>query len=141
MPGPTPQENRQARPGRDLPWVDLPAAGNSAPSPELPRGHGLRAHGKRQWEHLWGTPASTQWSDHEQHQALRYCQLQDVWASDRDLKVLPELRHLERELGLTPKARKELRWRIVANGMVIEENGATLPQPRRLRVVDDQAAG
>jgi hypothetical protein len=72
--------------------------------------------------------------------ALRYCQLADMWTSDRDLKVVPEMRHCERELALTPKARKELRWRIVSDGAVIEENGVTLAEPRRLRVVDDQAA-
>jgi hypothetical protein len=140
MPGPVPQPNRQARPGRDLAWTDLPAAGNPSPTPDLPAGHGLRAHGKRKWARLWAMPASTQWGEHEFDQALRLCQLDDLWQRDRDMKVLPELRFLEKELGLTPKARKELRWRIVADGAVVEENGVKLAEPRRLRVVDDQAA-
>ena len=139
MPGPTPQPNRQARPGRDLAWTDLPRAGRSD-VPKLPSGHGLRAAGRRRWDGSWSTPSATQWDEVETGpQVLRLCQLEDVWQRDRDLKVLPEMRQLETALGLTPKARKELRWRIVEDGAVVEENGERLAEPRRLRVVDDQA--
>jgi hypothetical protein len=141
MPGGAPPKpdplRRNKRP--DDYWVDLPPA-NPAPAPKPPTGSAFNAHGKRLWLMYWGTPMSTQWRDAETVQLVRLIQLDQRWSSDRDVRVLPEMRQLETALGLTPKARKELRWRIVEDGAVVEENGQALAEPRRLRVVDDQAA-
>ncbi len=142
MPGPTPSANRQARPGRDLPWVDLPADGRTEPVPDVPAAFELRAPGSDLWADLWATPMATQWGVAETHQVARLCQLTDRLVRQDDTKVLAEMRHLETALGLTAKARKELRWRIVADGEIVEQNGGPTPAGRRrgLRVVDPVAA-
>ena len=143
MPGPAPRADRQTRPSRDLPWVDLPGDGRQGKPPKLPTGNGLQAAGKRMWTSIWSTPAATQWGESEIPQAVRRCQLEEVWLTTKDTKVLPEIRHLEAALGLTPKSRKELRWRIVEAGEVVEENGRKLSadqRRKRMHVVDSQAS-
>lgn len=90
------------------------------------------------WARMWTTPQATQW-DQMVHVAARRAQLEDIWAETvRDGKapapVSGEMRMLEHELGLTPKAMKELRWRLAAD----EQHSASRPTPqrkRRLRVV------
>ena len=138
MPGPTPQPNRQARPGRDLPWTDLPSSGPVGPTPKPPTGAGLKAEGKRLWADYWSTPSATQWGIAEVHQVKRLCQLADRLTQKDDTRVLGEMRHLETALGLTAKSRKELRWRIVDGDTVLEQNGKDTPAGdarARLRVV------
>lgn len=120
-------------------WTDLPAS-NPEPAPKPPVGASFDAHAKRVWSEYWSTPMSTQWGEPEARQAVRLCQLEQRWNASGDLRLLPEMRQLENALGLTPKARRDLRWRIIADGSVVEENGVKLAEPRRLRVVDDQAA-
>lgn len=120
-------------------WTDLPESNDRA-TPKAPVGAGFDAAGKRLWAMYWSTPMSTQWQRAETQQVLRLCQLGQRWNSSGDLRLLPELRQLETALGLTPKSRRDLRWRLTAAGCVVEENGEPLPEPRRLRVVDDQAA-
>lgn len=135
MPGPAPKPNAVRRNKPEVPWVDLPADWAGKP-PALPRAAGLKAHGKDRWRRIWSTPMASQWGEAEAGLAVRLCQLQDDWSLSRDVKVLAEMRHLETSLGLTPKARKELRWRIVDAGAVVEMNGVSVPADRRLRVVD-----
>ena len=57
--------------------------------------------------------------------------------------MMSELRQLEDKLGLSPKARRDLRWRLVDDGgEVVEENGervSAADRVRRLRVVGGQA--
>lgn len=136
---------RRNQPGERLPWVDLPVEGRAGPVPKVPNGSRLQAAGKALWKSIWSTPAATQWGESELPQAVLLCQLHDEWNQKRDKSVLTEARHLRTALGLTAKARNELRWRIVDGDEVVEQNGKTR-EPRggkgdgRLRVVDDQAA-
>lgn len=139
MPGPAPRHGRQERPGRDLPWTDLPVEGR-AEWPDPPE-H-LGEHGRDWWVRNWATPTATQWGDEDFDHAVRRAELQGMWRETKDAKLLTEMRHLDAALGLTAKARKELRWRIVADGEVVEENGRELSaaeRRQRLRVVDSQA--
>lgn len=131
MPGPLPQPNKRPRPSRDLPWVELPAAGRS----DIPRSpRGLGEAGKQRWRDAWATPSATQWIEAEAiPQVRRLCQLEDLWSTSGDVRALGEMRHLESALGLTPKSRLSLRWRIVDE---VDEVQAPAPPPRRLRVID-----
>lgn len=68
---------------------------------------------------------------------VRRAELEDAWGSTKDPKYLAEMRHLEAALGLTAKARKEMRWRIVDGDAVVEQNGKAATDElaeRRLRV-------
>lgn len=130
MPGPLPQPGRQLRPGRDLPWVDLPVEGR-AEWPDPPA-H-LSGHGREWWNRNWASPAATQWGACEFDIAARRAELQDLWRESRNTRVLAEMRHLDTALGLTVKARKELRWRIVDGVEVVEENGRRLSVAERRR--------
>ena len=126
MPGPVPKPDgqRARRNVSELAWTDLPAVGRSGPVPKPPAGSGWSARGKAWWKDAWGTPSATQWGDRGDYwSAVRRAELEDAWGSTKDPKYLPEMRHLEAALGLTAKARKELRWRIVAEGVVVEQNG------------------
>ncbi len=127
-----PDHERVRRASPELPWVDLPAEGR-ATWPECP-GH-LWEPGEAWWNRNWSTPAATQWGSEEHDLAVRRGELQDLWDRERDTKVLAEMRHLEAALGLTAKARKELRWRIVEAGEVIEMNGQKLSNKKRFKIV------
>jgi hypothetical protein len=132
-----PQPGRQARPWRDLPWVDLPAGGRGE-WPDPP--DYLGEHGCEWWGRNWATPAATQWGGEEFCIVVRRAELEDLWREARNAKVLAEMRHLDTALGLTAKARKELRWRIVDEGTEPEQSPKR-GRDRRFRVVDGDASG
>ena len=137
MPGPAPKDPAQRlRRNKDtIDWVDLPAD-PELESRDIPQFAGLGEAGRDKWSTIWVTPMATQWGDAEEGQAVRYCQLVDIWTTTKETKVLAEMRHLEAALGLTPKARKELRWRIVDGAEVVEMNGKPTGKGPRLKVVD-----
>lgn len=124
---------RRNQPGERLPWVDLPVTGREGPAPKVPTGSGLRTAGKRLWKSIWATPSATQWGEAEMPQAVLLCQLQDEWEQKRDQRLLTEMRHLRTALGLTAKARNELRWRIVDGDRLLEQNGEPLVPAAELR--------
>ncbi len=140
MPGPTPSDSpdRQQRPGRDVPWTDLPHAGRQGKAPATPKHVTLREAGKSWWSLAWKTPEATQWGGSEKLLAGRRAELEDLW-QDGNLGLLAEMRHLESMLCMTPKARKEARWRIVGG-----EQAKAVPRKRgkrpELRLVDPQAS-
>jgi len=104
----------------------------------------LRVAGLAWWDWNWRTPSASQWTDAEHDIARRRAELEDLWQETSETKVLAEMRHCESALGLTPKARKELRWRIVADtGEVVEQAGLTdeLDGKRRTRKIRDAQAG
>lgn len=126
MPGPAPSTSpdRQRRPSRDLPWVDLPAKGRSGRPPAAPKSVQWTDRAKTWWKEAWATPSASQWTDRGDYwTVVRRAELEDAWAITKDAKLLSEMRHLDAQLGLTAKARKELRWRIVDGDQVVEVNG------------------
>lgn len=141
MPGPPPKENPIRRNAREVPWTDLPKAGRKGRAPALPKQITLRSAGKAWWSAAWKTPESTQWGDSELQLAARRAELEDVWQERGDLKVLPEMRHLETMLCMTPKARKEARWRIVDGDEPAEKAKPKKKAAKpKLRLVDPQAS-
>jgi len=119
-----PDGQRIRRNQPEIAWTDLPSAGRPGPAPKIPAGAGWSARAKLWWKDAWGTPSATQWNDRGDYwSAVRRAELEDAWGSTKDPKYLAEMRHLETALGLTAKARKELRWRIVDGETVVEENG------------------
>lgn len=141
MPGPAPSPGRQPRPGRDLPWIDLPKSGRKGRPPAVPGHVRLRKAGRAWWAMAWKTPEASQWGDADRLTAARRAELEDMWQETGEAKLLTEIRHLDTALGLTAKAKKELRWRIVDDAA----DTKTSPTPKKrtrpaLRVVDAQAA-
>lgn len=149
-----PDDKRVRRAAPEIAWTDLPKSGNDAPVPSLPWGWDMGEYGVAYWHRAWRSPESTQWSDSDQELVARLCQLHDLWMRsiehggktfenewngkvtvlDVNMKVLPEMRHLETALGRTAKARKELRWRIV-DAEPEQSGGAEPVKPRRLKIV------
>ena len=119
-----------------LPWTDLPTEPDTE-IPEVPEFSGLQPPGLAKWREWWSSPPATQWGTPEAGQVVRFCQLFDMWTTSKDKSLLTEMRHLETALGMTPKSRKELRWRIVdVDGEVVELNGKPTGKGPRLKVVD-----
>lgn len=141
-PHPRPEGQRQARPGRDIPWTDIEDAPRPGKAPAVPKWASLSSSARAWWAWAWKLPVARMWGDHELPMVVRRAQLEAVWQETRDEKLLTEIRHLEAALGLTAKARKELRWRLVkpeaAGG---SRSGSASGRGRgRLRVVDGQAS-
>lgn len=119
-----PDDQRIRRNQPDIPWVDLPVEGRAGVVPKVPAGAGWSARAKAWWKDAWATPSASQWVDRGDFwSAVRRAELEDAWGSTKDPKYLTEMRHLDTTLGLTAKARKELRWRIVDGGTIVEQNG------------------
>lgn len=141
MPGPLPRPDgqRQARPGRDLPWTDIENTPRPGKAPAVPKWATLTSSARVWWSWAWRLPVARQWGDSEMPMVVRRAQLEALWQETKDEKLLTEIRHLEAALGMTPKARKELRWRLVEP----EAPAAAAPRSRsraNLRVVDEQAS-
>lgn len=116
MPGPAPHART------DVEWVDLPADGRTEGIPNPP--DSLGSAGEDWWRRSWCSPAAVMWDANagEFDTAKRRAELEDVWQREREPKVLTEMRQCDLLLGLTAKARKELRWRIVSDdGDVVEQ--------------------
>lgn len=124
MPGPAPSSSpdRQQRPGRDLPWTDIPAGPREGRAPAAPKWAAFGPAAKQWWAWAWKLTVAKAWGEEEHATAARRAELEDKWKAG-DTKVLAEMRHCETALGMTPKARKELRWRIVDGDTVVEQNG------------------
>lgn len=138
-PHPRPDGQRQARPGRDIPWTEIENAPRPGRVPVVPKWATLTATAKVWWDWAWKLPVARQWDEVELPMLVRRAQLEALWQETREDKLLAEMRHLEAALGMTPKARKELRWRMVDPAPKV----AAAPRPRsraNLRVVDEQAS-
>lgn len=136
------QRIRRAEP--EIPWTDLPASGRPGRAPALPKWATLDATGKAWWAWAWKLPESTQWHDAQLPQVIRRANLEGLWQSTEDVRLLAEIRQLEAILGMTPKARRELRWRIVDGETVVEENGRPVVDDlaeRRARIARAKRAG
>lgn len=138
-PHPRPDGQRQARPGRDIPWTDIENTPRTDKAPAVPRWATLSASAKVWWAWAWKLPVARQWGDTEVPMVVRRAQLEALWQETKDEKLLTEIRHLEAALGMTPKARKELRWRLVDPAKATASAGK--PRSRaKLQVVDGQAS-
>lgn len=134
------QRIRRAEP--EHPWVDLPKSGRPGRTPAVPKWATLTPVSKQWWSWAWKLPEATQWHDAEMATVVRRAELESSWQETGDAKFLAEMRHLENALGMTAKARRDLRWRIVDGDTVVEENGKPVNRRGRgnLRIVDEQAS-
>lgn len=100
----------------------------------------MRAEGKRRWERIWSTAVATLWAEEDLDVALRLCRAhQDYMRDGGPVSLMGEIRQLEMALGLSPRARRELRWRLVdESGPVDEDANSDVADLRgRLRVVGE----
>jgi hypothetical protein len=115
-PAPKPDDERVTRHAPQFTWTNLPADGNPAPAPPLPRAPKGRAWLKQTrtwWAALWATPQSTQWR-RDDPEMQRLAAMHDrFWRGESTGAELSEMRQIEDRHGLNPKAMLQLRWRIV----------------------------
>jgi hypothetical protein len=93
----------------------------------------------RRWESLWSSPAATMWHGSDAWIVLRLLQVEQLWRETGKVTLLGEVRLLEMSLGVGPRARRELRWRVVDRDAELVD-AATVDERREwLRVADRQA--
>ena len=129
MPGPVPQNSRRRRniPARGE-WIDLPPLERPV-LPELPErgdGEAWSAMTQATWEAWRRDPVTAQYSPADIAYALDAIRLYDRMTP----RSANEVRLRMDGLGLTPKGKRDLRWRVV------EEPGEVVP----LRAVDSRSA-
>ena len=141
MPGPAPKPNAVNRNRPLANTVRLPAEGRVGEVPAWP----LRGVEPDVWASLWGMPQAVMWERMCSHRTVaRYAFLLSLVedpARDVQASMLGEVRQLEQQLGVTPKAMRDLRWEIVADevGERREERQVVAPSRprRRLKLAPD----
>ena len=97
------------------------------------------------WDSLWAMPQAVMWDRMCSHRTVaRYAFLLSVVEDPtRDVQaaILGEVRQLEQQLGVTPKAMRDLRWEIVADEVAERREEKAQPAAarptRRLKVAPD----
>jgi hypothetical protein len=131
--GPAPKTARQRRgePARGE-WIDLPAL--EAPVlPELPAGE-WSERTKDAWEAWRSDPVTGQYGPAEIDAALVLLDLYEEFVTNHSTKLAGEIRQWQDRLGLNPKGKRDLRWRVQEDALVVD-----MPAPkkaRRLRAVE-----
>lgn len=126
--GPLPKEARRRRnqPARGD-WVELGPLEDPV-VPDLPADVIWRGETRLAWAAWWSDPVSAQWSPADVAYAGDTIRLHNDWLRSQ----MGELRQRMDALGLTPKGKKDLRWRIVDETVRREEPASTV---RRLKAV------
>ena len=97
------------------------------------------------WESWRQDPASTQWTPADVHYALDTLSLVDACAGKPRPAFAAEIRLRMDGLGLTPKGKRNLRWRVVLAGEPVEHPAPVRDRSRdgqrRLRTVDTTSNG
>lgn len=138
--GPPPKPGRARRNADTFtPEHELPADGRAGDIPEPLVDLGPLA--REWWDEVWRSPVATQWHSVADRGALtRLASLIGwMWSDDPDvarLAPLPEIRQLEDRFGLSPEARKKLRWEIVDD----DGAGAGMKKPK-VRAKVEQTGG
>jgi hypothetical protein len=111
MPGVPQPANPNAR-GRNVRAI----SGNSTiPADEpiygVPEPMGKLAQpGRQWWDWAWSLPIASQWRNADLAVITRRAELQDQWVATRSERLLSEMRQIEDRLGMSPRARAQLRW-------------------------------
>lgn len=110
------------RPNRGL-ITNLPAEGPSEPVPKWPLDK-YRPGEADLWKSLWRLPQAWAWHHLQYTRTVaRYCRLvlraEDAGGDGSGVVFQGEVRRLETELGLTPRAMHMLNWRIVETQPVL----------------------
>lgn len=118
---PKPESQRQRTNATTFEWVRFPESGNKT-IPPMPRppvgGDNWHVRAAEWWLRHWSHPCAMGWRPddpcHERLLTLEQAVLDD--GRPHQATTLTEIRQLEDRLGLTPKARLQLRWMIVPDG-------------------------
>lgn len=138
--GPPPKDPAQRRrrnePARGE-WVDLPVALERAVLPALPkRSGGWSARTRAAWARWRKDPATSMFGESDLASAIDLAYLHHEWCCG-DVRLATEIRLRMDGLGLTPKGKRDLRWRVPAGAVVVPMEAAEpVPARRRLRAVD-----
>jgi hypothetical protein len=137
---PKPDDQRVNRVEPKFGWTDLPIAGRAEAAPELPKHVRWSVYTKRAWVELWSCPQATQW-DPSGRTLHGWAELVEQRVRcERERKTAPastyaEIRQIEDRHGLNPKAMLQLRWRIVADEVVVSDESPISDRRKRLKVV------
>jgi hypothetical protein len=139
-PGPTPKD-RSARRRRNAPaggeWVDLYPLAEPVLE-ELDDADEWSARARGTWEAWRQDPATTQWSPAHIAYAAATLVLIELDEREPTTSLAAEIRLRLDGLGLTPKGRRNLRWRI-GPAEVVEHPAS--PRRRRLRAIETDTKG
>lgn len=132
--GPAPAENRQRRntPARGE-WIYLPPLANSV-LPALPK----RAKGTGPWSArtrgawaAWRTdPVTAEYGPADIHAAIDLAFLYEEWVRTGDRAAAAEIRQRQDRLGLNPKGKRDLRWRVGSAPSSEDETPPSGPRKR-----------
>lgn len=151
MAGPPPKDPANRR-RRNVPergeWVNLPPLDDSFKVPAISKrgkGHGTwSGRTKRAWHAWWNDPAVQMWSEAERDTVIDLAYIHEEWVRG-DNRLISEVRLRMDGLGLTPKGKKDLRWKVVeAPADRPETDGAfvvnTGTARERMRAIDPSSA-
>jgi hypothetical protein len=123
----------------ELEPIDEPALG---PLPRRHRDGEWTPEARATWEAWRQDPATTRWTPADVGFAVDTLYLVDECALKPRAPLAAEVRLRMDALGLTPKGRRYLRWRIAEPAEVVDHpsaaGGRTRARRRRLRAVDDE---
>ena len=125
-PGPPPKGPEHRR-RRNVPaggeWVDLHPLDEPVLQPLPRREKGAwSARARETWETWRGDPATAQWTAADTHYALATLRLIDLNELEPRTSLASEIRLRLDGLGLTPKGKRNLRWRIAESAEVLQHS-------------------
>lgn len=131
MPGPLPTGDAVRRNAPTIPTTNLPAAGRTAPVPDLPALYELGGRGLDWWAWAWRTPQACAWDDGSLFMVARRAQLED------DLHALE---HIDLDLEfLVGEDPSEAAWNLkLLIGKLKAMAGGKLAVAREMRELDDR---
>ncbi len=145
-PGPPPKD-RNARRRHNTPaggeWIDLLPLEQPVARPLPPRGgegewsQRAQAH----WDAWCRDPANTRWSSGDVAFAIDTLRLVDLFDRQPTGSLAGEIRLRMDTLGLTPKGKRNLRWRIAKPGEAVEQPAASSRSRSRRRLLAVDAEG
>ena len=106
-------------PQRFIKWIDLPPEGNLNEVPPMPAPPDIIAddwsvRAKDMWVRLWRSPQSTKWQPELHPMLERYIYMYEkMWLLGLYTPAeLTAMQKIEDDMGLTPKAMRQIYWRI-----------------------------
>lgn len=135
-PKPKSQRRNQSVPQRGE-WVDLGPLAKPVLPTLAPRGDGedWSASSQAMWDAWRADPVTTQWSPSDVAYACETIELREA----RGMSVANELRLRMDGLGLTPKGKRDLRFRIGGDAAPTASRSQSPSRARHLRAVDTKA--
>jgi hypothetical protein len=140
-PGPTPKD-RSARRRRNVPnggeWIDLLPL--EKPVLEELGDDEWSTRARESWEAWREDPATSQWSPADISFAADTLRLVELNERDPSCSLAAEIRLRLDGLGLTPKGRRNLRWRLADAEVVELSSGSSARKRRHLIATDPKSA-